>query len=82
MDGPAEARKVVSRWRKRPAIGVVNNKSGVGWTEIMTPKPRHVKKRGHYQIMCELVTIAVEKGVRRLYLDVYCTVGLFKSSDS
>ena len=45
MDGSAEARKVVSRWRKRLAIGAVNNKSGVGWTEITTPKPRQVKKR-------------------------------------
>ena len=45
MDGSGGARKVVSRWRKRPAIGAVNNKSGVGWTEITTPKPRHVKKR-------------------------------------
>ena len=32
--------------------------------------------------MCELVTIAAEKDVHRLYLDVYCTVGLFKSSDN
>ena len=45
MDGSAEARKVVSRCRKQPAIGAVNNKSGVRWTEITTPKPRHVKKR-------------------------------------
>ena len=45
MDGSAEARKVVSRWRKRPAIGAVNNKLGIGWTEITTPKPRQVKNR-------------------------------------
>ena len=32
--------------------------------------------------MRALVTIAAEKDVRRLYLDVYCTVGLFKSSDN
>ena len=40
------------------------------------------QKVGHYQIMCELVTTAAEKDVHRLYLDVYCTVGLFKSSDN
>ena len=46
MDGSAEARKVISRWHKRLAIGVVNNnKSGVRWTEITTPKLRQVKKR-------------------------------------
>ena len=32
--------------------------------------------------MCELATIAAEKDVHRLYLEVYCTVGLFKSSDN
>ena len=32
--------------------------------------------------MCELVTIAAEKDMHTLYLDVYRTVGLFKSSDN
>ena len=33
-------------------------------------------------MMCELATIAAEKDVHRLYLDVYCTVRLFKSFDN